>query len=231
MIARLPRHGLLGTWLLGLSVAALAAERQEIERKVHELPAFDVEIEAGETHRYPFSLRAGDAVQIDVRQQGIDLTVTLRDSTGHALLTIDSPNGKFGTEQILAVAPRTEVLGVEIVASEGAGSGRYSVRPQPSSPATSEFSAAVEADRKDREDCQLVLRSAHAQAIGAYEEATPIWRSQAREGRRADSAGMLCALQLDVGRAERVMITSAPRAFRWKILSWLILSGITSCIR
>ncbi len=202
MIALLSRHRLLATWLLWLSASAFAAESPENPAERRELPALDVAIEAGETHRYPFAVRAGDAVQIDVRQQGIDLTVTLRDSTGRDLLTIDSPNGKFGTEQILIAAPRAGVLGVEIVAPGGAGRGRYSARLHPPSPVTPEFSAAVEADQNDRRAWQLVLRSAYPQAIEAYAEALHTWRSRERERRRADSAGMSCALLLDIGRTD-----------------------------
>src|SRR6185295_13380527 len=58
----------------------------------------------GETRTLLVALAAGDFVQIEVDQLGIDVTVRLLAPNGLPLASVDSPYGDRGTESLAALA-------------------------------------------------------------------------------------------------------------------------------
>lgn len=55
----------------------------------------------GQTHEYTIDLQQGEFIQIDVRQLGVDLAVSLASPDGVDQVHLDSPNGYFGRETLV----------------------------------------------------------------------------------------------------------------------------------
>lgn len=84
------------------------------------------ELASGESHAYELPLEADQFVRVVVDQQGIDVAVELYSPDGDLILNIDSPIGRAGPENVVAVAQAAGTYRVEVRAVEsGAPSGRY----------------------------------------------------------------------------------------------------------
>jgi len=84
----------------------------------------------GERHVYRLSLEAGDAIDVEVHQQGADVVLTLFDPEGDPIVKTDSPNWTIGPERLFAVAERdgTHWLALEPWSVTGAGGCSVVVR-------------------------------------------------------------------------------------------------------
>jgi len=84
--------------LLG-GVPATAADPTNLELGV----LTEGSLAGGEAQSYGLRLAAGDFLQIEVEQRGIDVIVSLRASDGALLVEVDSPNGREGMELLRTV--------------------------------------------------------------------------------------------------------------------------------
>ncbi len=68
----------------------------------------------GKTHRYRFSLKAGEFFQVRVEQKGVDVALVLTDAAGETLAKMESGNGKKGPETLSFIAEKSGsfILGV-----------------------------------------------------------------------------------------------------------------------
>jgi tetratricopeptide (TPR) repeat protein len=81
--------------------AVLAAGEAELTPGVR---SPERELAGGQQDAFALTLRAGQALAVDVVQRGIDVVVSVRGPKGDALLEVDSPNGTEGPEPVLVVA-------------------------------------------------------------------------------------------------------------------------------
>jgi len=70
-----------------------------------ELAAVSREIKVGETHSYRKRLEASQFLNAAVIQEDIDLVTAIFAPDGKQLTESDSPNGNWGSEPVLLVAP------------------------------------------------------------------------------------------------------------------------------
>ena len=133
------RWGLAAVIAVALHPAASFAQARELASQ----SAFDTAIAVGQTHRYTLRLRAGESVQLVVRQIGVDLVVVV-EGPGNALpFTVDSPNGRNGDEP------------VEIVSTTG-GEYRLTVRPYDVGEPAGRYRLEVQAWRDARATAALL---------------------------------------------------------------------------
>src|ERR1700752_1631375 len=93
-----------------------------------ELAAVSREIKNGETHSYRKRLESGQFLNAVVVQQDIDLVTAIFAPDGKQITESDSPNGNWGSEPILVVAPVAGEYRFEVRApGSSARSGRYKI--------------------------------------------------------------------------------------------------------
>ena len=62
------------------------------------------DLSAKQAHRYRLEMGAGEFVHVAVRQIGIDVGVSLLSPDGKSLIEIDTPSGRYGTEDLAWIA-------------------------------------------------------------------------------------------------------------------------------
>lgn len=142
----------------------------------------------GEAHRY--ALPAGE-LWLTVVQQGIDVVVAAVGPDGGPLLTVDSPNGRWGDEPLLFRAEGPGPWQLEVRSPEAAAApGSYRLRVAPPDPRQAvPRRAATEAGRL------FFAGGAEAgrRALGQYREALAAWQTL---GATAEAAGTLFNLAM-----------------------------------
>lgn len=91
---------------LFLYVSLTAQEKAEV-LKLNRLVS-NLEIKRNETNFFKIKLSENTYYTINVQQQGIDLVVSLFDSSGKLITEVDSPNGMTGPEKILFSAEKAD---------------------------------------------------------------------------------------------------------------------------
>lgn len=149
----------------------------------------------GAVDRYAFAARSGALVHLAVEQRGVDLVVVLRAPGGARAVEIDSPNRRWGPEEIWWSLPEAGRWQVEVRAFRPAASGRYAIRIAALGPPTALESARLAAFRA----------GLAAAAPGAPEDsltrACALWRAAGEPQQEAQ-----CALR----QGERAAASGAP---------------------
>ncbi|HKR59133.1 MAG TPA: tetratricopeptide repeat protein, partial [Pyrinomonadaceae bacterium] len=140
-------------------------------------------IAGGQVHSYKFDASAGDFLSVVVEQHAVDVVVRLLAPNGKSIAQVDSPNGAYGPEPLLAIIDATGSYRLEVKTFPGGTtSGSYEIGLR-------ELRKATQAD-KDR--VPIVWAAQHAldrgvqlanqgpksaaEALVAYEEALGLWR-------------------------------------------------------
>ncbi len=97
-------------------VSAVLGPESRLERR----------LDGDEVHTYRVALDTGHFFRVEVEQQGLDVAVTFFDPLGAVQLTVDSPNGPEGVEELAVIAAADGEHRLEINAP-GGGSGSYQV--------------------------------------------------------------------------------------------------------
>lgn len=101
-------------------------------------------IEPGEVHAYRLALDAGQVVEIEVEQKGIDLRLTLRAPSGKELVQVDGTFGRLGRELLTWVTEEPGRHELVVAAfSDPAPSAEYELSYGDPRPATAEDRARV----------------------------------------------------------------------------------------
>jgi CHAT domain-containing protein/tetratricopeptide (TPR) repeat protein len=135
------------------------------------------EIRGAETHLYKFDLKADEFFQVRVEQKGVDVALTLLDSNGDALATMDSPNGKQGPETLSFVAQESGSFVLEVKALDAkVEKGTYSIRSEASRHATPADKKRVEIERLFVEGMKAASTESQTDsALAKLEEALKGW--------------------------------------------------------
>lgn len=126
-----------------------------------------------EKHTYQITLAPRQYLRVLVQQKGIDVTVAIFDPNMVELLRRDSPNGKFGPENISTITTSPGTYKVEICADQNQPAGSYELR-------TESLREPTGIDEK-RVAAELLVVKAQApqpaaQAIEQLQQAVAIWR-------------------------------------------------------
>ena len=112
-----------------------SAKPQQEESKLSTLePGKSVErtLRGGEKHRYEIRVEKGQFLHAVVEQLGIDVVLTLYAPDGKPIASMDSPNGKFGLEQISTIAEVPGIYVLEVASGDkNMPGGRYRVTVDP----------------------------------------------------------------------------------------------------
>lgn len=158
--------GRLESWPPSLLACRLLAR----EQLPHHLQGpIEGRLAAGEARAYDLALPKGTFLAVEVAQRGVDLMVGIADSSGRVLLTVDSPNGRYGRERLPFVAGETGTYRLLLWPLLRVGAGRYEVRVVELRPA--------------RDSDAILIEAAH---LAAEAEAT----SQRGEARAAEEAAV-----------------------------------------
>ena len=134
-------------WLVALTAFGQAPQSTDVQ----ELPpnrTLEREMTGAQTHRYEFDLQANEFFQARVEQKDFDVTLKLSDANGNVLATMDSPNGKEGTETLSFVAEKTGRYALEVSGFDAkAQKGSYSIRREATRTATAKDRRRVEVER------------------------------------------------------------------------------------
>jgi CHAT domain-containing protein/Tfp pilus assembly protein PilF len=98
------------------------------------------QISGEQVHLYLIKLATNFFLHVTVEQRGVDVVVTVFDSSDKELMKVDSPNGSQGPESVLLIAETAGEYRLEVRTLEKANSGNYSVKVEA-------VRAAAEADR------------------------------------------------------------------------------------
>lgn len=133
---------------------------------------------SGGSHIYTATLEAGQALRVEVEQQGADLAVELKNPRGLLLLRVDNNNGPEGAETLAIVAEDRGLHSLEIHASESQPEAEYQVRVLRSGLAeAADRQRAVALNEYWKGEALRSAPDTRAEALDAYRRAEDVWHS------------------------------------------------------
>jgi CHAT domain-containing protein/Tfp pilus assembly protein PilF len=159
------------------------------------------QLAGGESHRYPFSLAAGQLLRAVVAEEGVDVVVTLFNPQGQEVVHVDGPNRPQEDEDLAAIAEPAGLYELE-VRNTAAAPGRYRIRVELRQ-AGDDDRARVEAVRLTQDAVALMSKKVEGvedslrQQIVKRESALVLWH---RLGERGHEAATL--YQLGTARSQ-----------------------------
>ena len=103
--------------LIRVSAAALVVVCPVFAQSTQDLPPLAPvtrEIKGGEVHSFRVRLEAGQFLNALVEQEGIDLVTAIYSPDGKQITESDSPNGTWGSEPVIVVAPLAGEYRIEV---------------------------------------------------------------------------------------------------------------------
>jgi CHAT domain-containing protein len=154
-------------------------------------------LSGGQTHEYRIGLGAGQFLHAVVEQKGIDVEVVLLGPDGRRIGQMDSFNGYWGPEPMVAIAELTGEYRLRVVsANPQAAPGQYHVRIVAQREATAQDREYVRINRALEEGLRLPSQGTAAslqQAAEAFKQAVAFYKST---GQQYDEALGLYSLGL-----------------------------------
>jgi CHAT domain-containing protein len=137
-------------------------------------------LSAKQAHRYRLELAAGEYVHVDVKQIGIDVGVSLLSPEGKKLIEMDTPSGRFGTEELSWISETAGRYGLVVSAlDESASDGAYEVQLRERRPHTPGDRTRLRAQAAFVEGLALSQKEetdAQRRAVETLEHALSLWR-------------------------------------------------------
>lgn len=136
-------------------------------------------LQAKETHVFQALLSPGQYMHVSVKQIGIDVVVKLFDPNPVLLIERDSPNSKFGPENVSAVAQLSGNHYIVICGAENQPAGAYELKLDGPRPATDADDRRIIAEQAYFQAAKLSAQRSHTaleSAIEYYKESANIWR-------------------------------------------------------
>lgn len=126
-------------------------------------------ISTSQSETFSLSLANGQFVHLDVMQQGMDVTIELRQPDQQTVLTVNSSKRLLGLERILWVAEVTGTWWLTVKAPDKSprAAGRYTLKFVESRAATESDRTRVSAERSLEEGLKLVTSNATKQQLEA----------------------------------------------------------------
>jgi CHAT domain-containing protein/Tfp pilus assembly protein PilF len=165
------------------------------------------ELKGGEKHAFRIQLKAGQFFYTLVDQRGIDVVVTLLDRANQPVFKVDSPNGRYGPEPLLAIIQDTGEYSIEVSApNKNAAAGRYEITVAALREATPEDKDHLAADRAFWEGNTLRLQRtavASRAAIEKYQKALPFFKASGNRYRLAVTLSIISAVHAGLGEFQK----------------------------
>jgi len=175
--------------LIRVSAALVVAVCPVFAQELPPLSAVDREIKGGETHSFRLRLEAGQFFHALVEQEDIDLVTAVFTPNGKQITESDSPNGSWGSEPVLVVAPDSGEYRVEVRASGNSSRrGRYKIKILAQREATAIDKGHVTAQMALDEGAKLMTQqtaAARRTAIEKYQTALPLFQAAGDNYREA----------------------------------------------
>ncbi len=137
-------------------------------------------LSAKQAHRYRLELAAGEYVHVDVKQIGIDVGVSLLSAEGKKLIEMDTPSGRFGTEELSWISEAAGPYSLVVSAlDESASDGAYEVQLRERRPHASGDRTRLRAQAAFLEGLALSQKEetdAQRRAVETLERSLPLWR-------------------------------------------------------
>jgi CHAT domain-containing protein/tetratricopeptide (TPR) repeat protein len=227
MMRRLALRAIACSVLAGASVGrpgpALAlAEGETLQPGV----AVIRELSPGETHVFQFALDAGEFLEALVEKQGVDVTTTLVEPDGVAVLEVDGTENPMGFERVLWIGRAGGTHSLSIRAQLDRPGGRYKLLLAAPRPVTPNDERRVSAER-DLEQVVRWSRPEHLQVINPQvlpearrrlESALEGFRAVEDRRGEADVLFVTAGLELRLARAKETLITGDQALARYREL-------------
>src|ERR1035437_4973499 len=162
------------------------------------------DMSGGQTDLYKIQVVTGQFLHLSVLQEGIDVVVNLKKPDGQAWIAIDGPNGRYGPEEIAAIAETPGEYRVEVsFPSKTAPAGRYKINLLSLREPTDADREYVAAERAFNE-AQMKLRpqrtaASRVQALEKYQQALDYFKTVGNEYRQAWIIYMIGLLNAESG--------------------------------
>src|SRR5262245_58077125 len=134
----------------------------------------------GGRHRFVVDLRAGQAMAVVVRQQGVDVVLSVIDPSGHEQHRVDRPNVEWGREGITIIADVSGTYQLDVITlSSGGPPGRYQLEVAGIHEADSSDRQRVDAEHEVTEaEIARAMNTPDAcrRAAQGFERAASLWR-------------------------------------------------------
>lgn len=143
--------------------------------------AIERRFDAGEAvHGYALELAAGEALEIRIEQRGVDVVAEVRGPDGGLLAQVDSPFGRWWSEEAVAIAVRGGRHAVEVRRSdETAVSSPYRLSAERRSPVSDVDRHRAAAAARSERALELENEGRPAAARAAYQAAIDGWQRAA----------------------------------------------------
>jgi CHAT domain-containing protein/tetratricopeptide (TPR) repeat protein len=208
--------------LAALALSATAVEAQDAGADLPSGRPVARELAGGANHTYTLTLEAGQFLHLVVEQQGVDVTLTLRDARGVSVAEVDSPNGAWGPERLFLIVDVGGAYRLEVSAStKEAKPGRYEAKIE-------ELRATTARDRRRVEAFKLFAeaegwnvaqtKEAARAALKQYEAALLIWREADDRARAAETLYAVGQLQQKTGEARLALAAHEEALALWREL-------------
>ncbi len=178
--------------LIQVSTALLFVVCPVFGQATQELPPLAAqtrEIKGGDKHSFRVRLEAGQFLHALVEQENIDLVTAIYSPDGKQITESDSPNGSWGSEPVLLVAPVAGEYRVEVRApGNSARAGRYKIEILAQREATAIDKGHVTAQMALDEGAKLMTQqtaAAKRSAIEKYQIALPLFQAAGDNYREA----------------------------------------------
>ncbi|HUE81634.1 MAG TPA: CHAT domain-containing tetratricopeptide repeat protein [Pyrinomonadaceae bacterium] len=204
------------SFILRLAILCLALGGQSVTAQVskneptplHPGVPIERDLKGGDTEPFSVQLTRGQFLYVVVIQKGIDVEVALFGPDRQQIASMNSPNGSYGPEPVVAIAEASGGYRIEVVSPNKNAAGRYEIRIiglRDATPADREHVAAERAFEEARRKLapKGTTESRHA-AIEKYKQALQFFQSSGDNYRQAltlSIIGLTYALSSDFQEA------------------------------
>jgi CHAT domain-containing protein/Tfp pilus assembly protein PilF len=185
-------------------------------------PPAPVPLASGDTRVFEIALAAGGTYALAVEQQGIHLTVDVRDPQGKSVAAVDSPLDRWGVEPVLLRPTSTGAYRVEVRAgTQGVGPGRCEIRLEEipgSAPAGRERIAALEAMTRAGTVLRREPTGSLDKVLAALQEARGHFQAAGDRPGEAEAVAALAAVTHRLGKQSQAVELYRDAVARWREL-------------
>ncbi len=169
--------------------ADVMAQGRSEARELEPGKAFERQINSGETHSYLVKCDAGQFMQIDLEQRGINVGVDLFGVDKKLILSLNNIDDPQGTERMPLLADVAGVYRLEVKSlGRNVDTGRYGISVSQARAATQQDRDFMAAEKLILEARRFVGRGtglSKREALSKYREALPLLRSSGNHERAA----------------------------------------------
>jgi CHAT domain-containing protein/Tfp pilus assembly protein PilF len=184
-----------------------------------QVPSAPVPLAAGDARAFEIALAAGKTYALAVEQQGIHLTVDVRDPQGKSVAAVDSPLDRWGTEAILLRPAATGAYRVEVRAgTKGVGPGRCEIHLDEIPEAEGKRAAALEAMTRAGAILRREPTGSLDKILAALQEARGHFQAAGDRPGEAEAVAALAAVNHRLGKQSQAVELYRDAVSRWQEL-------------